>query len=48
MRGVPAKEPSFIQRNVQKNVVFFIYFFYRFDRSGRHFEFFVVVVITHN
>lgn len=27
MRGVPAKEPSFIQRNVQKNVVFFIYFF---------------------
>lgn len=27
MRGVPAKEPSFIQRNVQKNVVFFIDFF---------------------
>lgn len=27
MRGVPAKEPSFIQRNVQKNIVFFIYFF---------------------
>lgn len=27
MRGVPAKEPSFIQRNVQKNVVFFICFF---------------------
>lgn len=27
MRGVPAKEPSFIQRNVQKNVVFLIYFF---------------------
>lgn len=27
MRGVSAKEPSFIQGNVQKNVVFFIYFF---------------------
>lgn len=44
MRGVSAKEPSFIQGNVQKKVGFF----YRFDRSGRHFEFFVVVVITHN
>lgn len=31
MRGVPAKEPSFIQGNL----------------IG-HFEFFVVVVITHN
>lgn len=27
MRGVSAKEPSFIQGNVQKNVFLFIYFF---------------------
>lgn len=43
-----SKGAIFYPKKCAKKRCFFNLFFYRFDRSGRHFEFFVVVVITHN